>query len=114
VLRLEHTAEDGRLVWQNAEVDCLVTGGPVATVTAILTDSNAPELRELIDRYQGSTDPDELAQLRRGLVVYDGGRRDRVGHSWLVDAPLAKCRGTAPFLEGENGGFTVRHWVPES
>jgi hypothetical protein len=94
--RIEHTV-DGVLHWADAEVDCLLTGGPVATFTAVVTDSNVPE----------------LVNTRRGLSVYDDGRRDRVGYSWLdAEQPVGKCLGAAPFLEARTGDFVVRHWSP--
>ncbi|MEO3753228.1 hypothetical protein [Streptomyces sp. B6B3] len=85
-----------------AEVDCLLTGGPVATLTAIVTWSS-----------HGQT---EVGQ-RLGFSVHDGdadgagGGQDRMGFSWgAADGrDLRPCLAPAPFTEVTAGDYTVRH-----
>ncbi|MEU9236459.1 hypothetical protein [Streptomyces subrutilus] len=88
-----------------AEVDCLVTGGRTATVTAVVKSSNVPG-------WEGR---------RIGLSVQDGerGAPDRVGFSWGIanvdpkpdgspaQAPVGTCMAPAPFTEVTKGGFRV-------
>lgn len=87
-----------------AKVDCLVTGGKVAVVSGVITDSDLPGA-------EGK---------RVGVTVHDLGRHDRLGYSWAstgspVDAKeLPKCVSSAPFenvLKG-TGDFTVLPWQP--
>ncbi|MFF8266339.1 hypothetical protein ACF059_02990 [Streptomyces sp. NPDC016562] len=87
-----------------AEVDCMVTGGKTATVTAVVTSSNVG--------WEGK---------RIGISVQDGerGGPDRVGFSWAVanvdvkpDGSVAEptvgtCMAPAPFTEVTRGGFKV-------
>ncbi|MFC9797554.1 Repetin, partial [Streptomyces sp. NPDC127584] len=53
------------------KVDCLATGGKVATVTGIVTETDVPG----------------LLHRRVGVSVHDDGRRDRLGYSWLASDP---------------------------
>jgi hypothetical protein len=87
------------------KVDCLLTGGKVAVVSGVITDSDLPGA-------EGK---------RVGVTVHDLGRHDRLGYSWAatgspVDAKeLPKCVSSAPFekvLKG-TGDFTVVPWQPE-
>ncbi|MGW9072583.1 hypothetical protein ACWGQT_24450 [Streptomyces yangpuensis] len=87
-----------------AEVDCMVTGGRTATVTAVVTSSNVGG--------EGK---------RIGLSVQDGerGAPDRVGFSWgivnvdvkpdgsVAEAAVGTCMAPAPFTEVTKGGFKV-------
>ncbi|MGW6685931.1 hypothetical protein [Streptomyces sp. NPDC054961] len=87
-----------------AEVDCLVTGGRTATVTAVVTASNTGETGRRI-----------------GISVQDGehGEPDRVGFSWgvanvdvkedgtAVEARVGTCMAPAPFTTVVRGGFKV-------
>ncbi len=88
-----------------AEVDCLVTGGRTATVTAVVKSSNVPG-------WEGK---------RIGLSIQDGerGAPDRVGFSWdianldtkpdgsPVEARVGTCMAPAPFTEVTKGGYKV-------
>ncbi|MFE7440734.1 Repetin [Streptomyces chartreusis] len=88
-----------------AEVDCLLTGGKVAVVSGVITDSDLPGA-------EGK---------RVGITVHDVGRRDRLGYSWAstgspVDTKeLPKCVGSAPFekVRKGTGDFTVVPWRPD-
>jgi hypothetical protein len=93
-VRFSHVI-DGTTYHAEAEVDCLLTGGPVATLTAIITSTSHGHL------------PDGQ---RLGFSVLDG-NHDRMGFSWgLVDGrELRPCLAPAPFAETVRGGFTVRH-----
>ncbi|MGW7459756.1 hypothetical protein [Streptomyces sp. NPDC054797] len=87
-----------------AEVDCMVTGGKTATITAVVTSSNVG--------WEGK---------RIGISVQDGerGGPDRVGFSWAIanvdvkpDGSVAEptvgtCMAPAPFTEVTRGGFKV-------
>ena len=88
-----------------AEVDCLLTGGTVAVVSGVITDSDLPGA-------EGK---------RVGITVHDVGRRDRLGYSWastgspVETKELPKCVGSAPFekVRKGTGDFTVVPWHPE-
>ncbi|MFD4909484.1 hypothetical protein [Kitasatospora purpeofusca] len=89
-----------------AEVDCLSTGGPVATLTAVVTTSDIGNANERI-----------------GLSVYRGSGRDgdRLGFSWGVanldmgpdqkpyQPVVGTCMAPAPFAPVLRGGFSVHH-----
>ncbi|WP_432119190.1 Repetin [Streptomyces sp. bgisy032] len=86
-------------------VDCLVTGGSVAVVSGIVTESDLPG-----------------AEGRRvGVTVHDLGRHDRIGYSWAATGSPAegdqppKCVSSAPFekVRKGTGDFTVMPWWPE-
>lgn len=108
-LKISHTLPDGDTGWAEAEVDCLVTSGRVATLTAVVTKSNVEE-----------------TGARLGISVQQGakGEPDRLGFSWgvvnvdpeLVDEngrhvrPQAgTCMAPAPFTTVIKGGFKVVH-----
>ncbi|MEU5811601.1 hypothetical protein [Streptomyces sp. NPDC047718] len=93
---------DGSVGTSEAEVDCLMTGDGVATLTAVVTKSNVGTVGERI-----------------GISVQDGrhGAPDRLGFSWGVadldpgrDPILARvgtCMAPAPFTTVTGGGFQV-------
>ncbi|PWK67813.1 hypothetical protein BCL76_108129 [Streptomyces sp. CG 926] len=102
-----HSPEHDVTGTSEAEVDCLVTGGRIATVTAVVTKSNVG-----------------MVGKRIGISVQDGerGAPDRLGFSWGVaniDPPnqepngdVAKpsagtCMAPAPFTTVTEGGFKV-------
>ncbi|MFF3623657.1 hypothetical protein [Streptomyces sp. NPDC002467] len=96
--------ENGFTGTAEAEVDCLVTGGRTATLTAVVTSSNVG--------WEGK---------RIGISVQDGqrGEPDRLGFSWGVanvdvkpDGTVAEprvgtCMAPAPFTEVTKGTFRV-------
>ncbi|MFG2980459.1 hypothetical protein ACGFYQ_04275 [Streptomyces sp. NPDC048258] len=96
--------ETGSTGVAEAEVDCMVTGGKTATITAVVTSSNVG--------WEGK---------RIGISVQDGerGGPDRVGFSWAIAnvdvkpdgsaaaAPVGTCMAPAPFTEVTKGGFKV-------
>ncbi|MEW2813046.1 Repetin [Streptomyces massasporeus] len=87
------------------KVDCLLTGGTVAVVSGVVTDSDLPGA-------EGK---------RVGVTVHDLGRHDRLGYSWAstgspVDTEeLPKCVSSAPFekVKKGTGDFTVVPWQPD-
>jgi hypothetical protein len=87
-----------------AKVDCLVTGGKVAVVSGVITESDLPGA-------EGK---------RVGITVHDAGRHDRLGYSWastgspVETKELPKCVGSAPFekVRKGTGDFTVVPWRP--
>ncbi|MFE0025340.1 hypothetical protein [Amycolatopsis sp. NPDC059021] len=84
--------------WFAGKVDCLVVGGPVAVLTGVVTDTNLPELKGL----------------RRGITVYDNGKHDRLGYSWVIEdgKSVPKCLSSAPFERVESGDFEAVEWFP--
>lgn len=86
--------------WAEARVDCLVTGGPVASVTGVITKSSNPK----------------AVRKRVGLSVLDQGRKDRLGYSWLLGGgptkSVPRCLAIAPFETVERGNFSVHHYSP--
>ncbi|MEU1853314.1 Repetin [Streptomyces sp. NPDC019990] len=87
------------------KVDCLVTGGKVAVVSGVITESDHPG-----------------AEGRRvGVTVHDLGRHDRLGHSWAATGSPSegneppKCVSSAPYekVKKGTGDFTVVPWQPE-
>ncbi|MDU0252830.1 Repetin [Streptomyces sp. PU10] len=85
-------------------VDCLLTGGDVAVVSGVVTDSDLPG-----------------AEGRRvGVTVHDLGRRDRLGYSWAATGSPAegeeppRCVSSAPFemVRKGTGDFDVVPWQP--
>ncbi|MDQ0747097.1 hypothetical protein QF034_001328 [Streptomyces africanus] len=86
-------------------VDCLLTGGKVAVVSGVVTESDLPGA-------EGK---------RVGVTVHDLGRHDRLGYSWAsTGSPaetkeLPKCVSSAPFekVAKGTGDFTVVPWQPE-
>ncbi|MFG1669248.1 Repetin [Streptomyces sp. Y7] len=96
---------NGKGARAKAKVDCLVTGGKVAVVSGVITDSDLPGA-------EGK---------RVGITVHDVGRRDRLGYSWastgspVETKELPKCVGSAPFekVRKGTGDFTVVPWRPD-
>ncbi|AUH41934.1 Repetin [Streptomyces sp. CMB-StM0423] len=95
----------GEGAWAEADVDCLVTGGRVAVVSGVITDTDLPGAKGL----------------RVGVTVHDQGRNDRLGYSWagtgspVEDKDLAPCVSSAPFekVKRGTGDFRVQPWQPE-
>lgn len=82
------------------KVDCLATGGKVATVTGVVTETDVPG----------------LLHKRVGVSVYDNGEHDRLGYSWLASDPtkdeVPPCNSAAPYerVKAGTGDFTVLPW----
>jgi hypothetical protein len=108
-LRFSHTLPDGTTGWAEARVDCLVTSGRTATLTAVVTESNVEEIGN-----------------RLGISVQQGakGEPDRLGFSWgvvniapdnvdeegrLVRLQAGSCMAPAPFTTVIKGGYKVVH-----
>lgn len=97
--------ETGFTATAEAEVDCLVTGGKTATLTAVVKTSN-------VAGWDGK---------RIGISVQEGrrGEPDRVGFSWgvanvdvrpdgtVAEGTVGSCMAPAPFTEVTKGGFRV-------
>ncbi|QES40452.1 Repetin [Streptomyces venezuelae] len=89
--------------WAKGRIDCLMTGGKVATATGIITESSFKEMKGK----------------RVGFTVDDRGRNDRVGYSWAAYGAtqgqpdtLAKCASSAPYekVRKGTGDFDVVPW----
>ncbi|MFI6094888.1 hypothetical protein ACIA8G_05000 [Lentzea sp. NPDC051213] len=93
-VRFSHRIGD-TTYFADAAVDCLLTGGPSATLTALITSTSHGQLPN---------------GMRVGFSVLDGDQ-DRMGFSWgLADGTdLRPCLAPAPFAPAVRGGFTVRH-----
>ncbi|MEU7011715.1 Repetin [Streptomyces sp. NPDC046332] len=95
--------KNGKGGYAVVQVDCLVTGGKVATVTGKVTE----------------TDVKEFDKRRVGVSVHDLGKHDRLGYSWLAQDPeqgdVPPCHSPAPFerTKAGTGDFTVLPWQPE-
>ncbi|MER5309634.1 Repetin [Streptomyces sp. NPDC002773] len=82
------------------EVDCLATGGKVATVTGIVVETDVPGLKDK----------------RVGVSVHDDGKHDRLGYSWLASDPtkdqVPPCNSAAPYerVTPGTGDFHVLPW----
>ncbi len=95
---------DGKGARAEAKVDCLVTGGKVAVVSGVVTESDLPGAKGK----------------RVGVTVHDLGRHDRLGYSWAATGSpaetkgLPKCVSSAPFekVKKGTGDFTVVPWRP--
>ncbi|MFE9637338.1 hypothetical protein [Streptomyces sp. NPDC006463] len=99
-----HSPESGVTAVGEAEVDCLVTGGRTATLTAVVKSSSVG-----------------LEGRRIGISVQDGqrGEPDRLGFSWGIvnmdakpdgtptEGNVGTCMAPAPFTEVTKGGFKV-------
>ncbi|MFE1316196.1 hypothetical protein [Kitasatospora phosalacinea] len=94
-------------VTAEGQVDCLVTGGPSASLTAVITRAD-PEVAGWLGK-------------RIGLSVLDGRGHepDRLGFSWSVvneqhgssdpaQSDVGTCMAPAPFTTVREGGFRVR------
>ncbi|MVO87472.1 Repetin [Streptomyces sp. p1417] len=94
----------GKGGWAKGRIDCLLTGGKVASATGVITKTNIKEIR-------GS---------RVGFSVNDQGGNDRLGYSWgATGGPdgtkkLTKCNSAAPFekVRKGTGDFRVTPWNP--
>ncbi|WP_188301769.1 hypothetical protein [Streptomyces sp. CBMA156] len=106
-VRYSHrVAATGQVYQAVAEVDCLSTGGPVATLTAVVSTSDTGNAGERI-----------------GLSIHQGsgGEGGRLGFSWGVanldvgadgkpyQPVVGTCMAPAPFAPVIRGGFTVHH-----
>ncbi|MEU6252848.1 hypothetical protein [Streptomyces sp. NPDC047043] len=101
--RWSHYAANGEGGWAKAKVDCLVTGGKVAVVSGVITD----------------TDLDGVKGHHVGITVHDTGGVDRLGYSWAASEDmgpkdLPKCVSSAPFekVRKGTGDFKVVPWRP--
>ncbi|WP_434587989.1 Repetin [Streptomyces sp. A5-4] len=96
-----HAFPDGTSGWAKGKVDCLLTGGKVAVVTGIITETDQANKGK-----------------RVGISVHDQGKNDRLGYSWIGrDAEkqnLPKCMSSAPFekVKAGTGDFKVLPWQP--
>ncbi|MCF3122796.1 Repetin [Streptomyces arenae] len=104
-IRFSHYMEE--LKWGGAgeaRVDCLMTGGKVATVSAVVTEADG-DLKNTVGK-------------RVGLTVHDQGKQDRFGYSWAMTGlpaelpdDMPKCVSAAPFEKTRPGSGTF-HVLP--
>ncbi|MEU0299465.1 hypothetical protein ABZ252_08350 [Streptomyces sp. NPDC006175] len=108
-LKISHTAPGGATGWAEAAVDCLVTSGRTATLTAVVTKSNVEEIgaRLGISVQQGRKgEPDRLG-FSWGVVNVDPGHVDENGLH--VSPRVGTCMAPAPFTTVITGGYKVVH-----
>nr|WP_031173903.1 hypothetical protein [Streptomyces durhamensis] len=90
-------------------IDCLLTGGPVAVVTGVVSESHFKDA-------PGMPHVGDLKGKRFGFTVLDDGKKDRLGYSWAIDGlpqkSVGKCESSAPFETLERGDYSVHHWMP--
>lgn len=106
--RFVHLEEPGgKGAWAKGRVDCLMTGGKVATLTGVVTDAGS------------DIDMPDIKGKRVGFTVHDTGGQDRVGYSWAAYGgtpgqpdTLAKCASSAPYekVRKGTGDFHVLPW----
>ncbi|MFF9566899.1 hypothetical protein [Streptomyces sp. NPDC014685] len=109
VLKFSHTTPDGFRGWAEAKVDCLVTSGRTATLTAVVNKSNVedPGARLGISVQQGTDgEPDRLG-FSWGVVNIDPANLDEEGRPNRLQA--GSCMAPAPFTTVTRGGFEVVH-----
>ncbi|MBT2386128.1 hypothetical protein [Streptomyces sp. ISL-11] len=101
--RFSHVFTNGRHKFAEGRIDCLISGGKVATATGIVE----------------KTDLEGLKGKRVGFTVDDHGKRgDRLGYSWVTTNDPSKmkdlppCMSSAPIEKLEKGDFTVAPWEP--
>ncbi|MFD7711055.1 Repetin [Streptomyces sp. NPDC059785] len=96
---------DGHGAWAKAKVNCLLTGGKVAVVSGVITDTDLPGAKGK----------------QVGLTVHDLGRHDRLGYSWAATGTpvetgdMPKCVSSAPFekVKQGTGDYQVVPWQPD-
>ncbi|MFG3406921.1 hypothetical protein [Streptomyces sp. NPDC048142] len=108
-LKFSHAFRGGPTGWSEAKVDCLVTSGRTATLTAIVTKTNVGKVgaRLGISVQQGGRgEPDRLG-FSWGVVNADPGNVDENGQ--LVMPRAGTCMAPAPFTTVIKGGYKVVH-----
>ncbi|MFJ9457759.1 hypothetical protein ACIRST_22085 [Kitasatospora sp. NPDC101447] len=106
-VRYSHrTADTGKVYSAEAQVDCLSTGGPVATLTAVVTRSDVGNTGERIGLsiYQGSGHGDARLGFSWGVANMDVGADGKP-----YQPVVGTCMAPAPFAPVLRGGFTVHH-----
>ncbi|WP_405614752.1 hypothetical protein [Streptomyces sp. NBC_01508] len=108
-LKFSHTPSGGAAGWAEARVDCLVTSGRTATLTAVVTKSNVNEAGTRLGisvQQGGKGEPDRLG-FSWGVANVDPGNVDENGQ--LISPPVGTCMAPAPFTTVIKGGFKVVH-----
>ncbi|GHI44139.1 hypothetical protein ScoT_03130 [Streptomyces albidoflavus] len=95
--------------WAEATVDCLVTSGRTATLTAVVTKSNVeePGARLGISVQQGGKGKPDRLGFSWGVVNVDPENVDENGQ--LVRPQAGSCMAPAPFTTVIKGGYKVIH-----
>ncbi|MFI8282736.1 hypothetical protein ACIF84_06675 [Streptomyces albidoflavus] len=95
--------------WAEAAVDCLVTSGRTATLTAVVTKSNVeePGARLGISVQQGGKGKPDRLGFSWGVVNVDPENVDENGQ--LVRPQAGSCMAPAPFTTVIKGGYKVVH-----
>lgn len=108
-LKFSHTSRSGAAGWAEARVDCLVTSGRTATLTAVVTKSNVEEVGARLGisvQQGGKGEPDRLG-FSWGVVNVDPEHVDGSGQP--VRPQAGTCMAPAPFTTVIRGGFKVVH-----
>jgi hypothetical protein len=108
-LTFSHASRGGATGWAEARVDCLVTSGRTATLTAVVTKSNVGEVGARLGisvQQGGKGEPDRLG-FSWGVVNADPGNVDENGRP--VSPRTGTCMAPAPFTTVIKGGYKVVH-----
>ncbi|MFF3847763.1 hypothetical protein [Streptomyces sp. NPDC002328] len=108
-LKISHTLPGGEVGWADGQVNCLVTSGRTATLTAVVTKSNIYRTGDRlgISVQQGAGgEPDRLG-FSWGVANVDPGLVDEDGY--LVRPQAGTCMAPAPFTTVIRGGYEVVH-----
>ncbi|MFH9138650.1 hypothetical protein [Streptomyces sp. NPDC017524] len=108
-LKFSHTPRGGATGWAEAQVDCLVTSGRTATLTAVVTKSNVEEIGARLGisvQQGGKGEPDRLG-FSWGVVNVDPEHVDENGRP--VRPQAGTCMAPAPFTTVVKGGYKVVH-----
>ncbi|MFD8543172.1 hypothetical protein [Streptomyces sp. NPDC059649] len=93
--------------WSKAKVDCLVTGGGTATLTAVVAESNVEKRGKRIGLsiQQGRGDAPDRLGFGWDIVNFEPRAKDKKD----LESPTGTCMAPAPFAPVIKGAFTVRH-----
>ncbi|ATL28963.1 hypothetical protein [Streptomyces formicae] len=108
-VKFSHASEGRKTGWSRARVDCMVTGGGTATLTAIVTKSNVEKVgkRFGLSVQQGrGGEPDRLG-FGWDIVNFEPRKTDKKGNA--VEPRVGTCMAPAPFAPVVKGGFDVVH-----
>ncbi|MFJ9697048.1 hypothetical protein [Kitasatospora sp. NPDC101183] len=110
VLVSHHSAEKNATFTAEARVDCLATGGPVATLTAVVTKSAVLTVGQRIGLsvYQGSGDDEDGGGARLGFS-WGIGNADVDASGKPYQPVVGTCMAPAPFAPVVHGGYQVHH-----
>ncbi|MFI6940542.1 hypothetical protein ACIBI4_14820 [Streptomyces sp. NPDC050418] len=109
-VRISHyVPETGETGTSTARIDCMVTGGRTATLTAIVTKSNVQEVGRRIGISVQESRGAEPGRLGFGWDIVNFEPRETDDEGRAVQPPVGTCMAPAPFAPVIRGGFDVVH-----